>query len=71
MKNGTLIVGFWDHGLLHGRAMIFTPFGGKTLAEFYNGKLLSNKGRLNGWAITLFSDKLIVCAVYYDNKIDG
>jgi hypothetical protein len=29
------------------------------------------KGRLNGWAITLFSDKLVVCAVYYDNKIDG
>jgi len=38
LKNGTLIVGFWDHGLLHGRALIFTPFGGKTIAEFYNGK---------------------------------
>jgi hypothetical protein len=40
LKNGTLIVGFWDHGFLHGRAMIFTPFGGKTIAEFYNGKFL-------------------------------
>lgn len=56
LKNGTLIVGFWDHGLLHGRALIFTPFGGKTIAEFYNGTLfILKKGKLNGWAITLFA----------------
>lgn len=39
LKNGTLIVGNWDHGLLYGRALIFTPFGGKTTAHFYNGSL--------------------------------
>jgi hypothetical protein len=44
MKNGTLIVGFWDHGLLHGRALIFTPFGGTTIAEFYNGNFLFIQG---------------------------
>lgn len=43
LKNGTLIVGYWDHGFLHGKAMIFTPFGGKTIAEFYNGKIDFNK----------------------------
>jgi hypothetical protein len=39
MKNGMMIIGqylsylgFWDHGLLEGDALIFSPFGGQTLA---------------------------------------
>lgn len=53
---------------------------GRSFSPHLEEKLLLNftmvsfclfKGRLNGWAITLFSDKLVVCAVYYDNKIDG
>ncbi len=68
-KNGTLIVGNWDHGLLYGRVLIFSPFGGKTTAEFYNGTFLIYLGKLNGWAITVFTGKLIVCTNFYENTI--
>jgi hypothetical protein len=28
-------------------------------------------GKLNGWAITVFAGKLVVCINYYENQMDG
>lgn len=63
-REGMLIIGRWLQDYLHGRALIFTPFGGKLIANF-------NEGKLNGWTFALFNDRLIICLLYYENRIDG
>lgn len=63
-KNGTVVVGKWREGLLHGRAVAFTPFGGRILGNFCNGKL-------NGWVLSFYLNQVIRCTVYYENQIDG
>ena len=65
LKSGTLIVGTWDHGYLNGRAVVFSPFGGRTLVEFYNGTLFCDVGKLTGWAITIFAGRLVIITAYY------
>jgi hypothetical protein len=57
-KNGTLVVGKWTENMLHGRALIFTPFGGRILANF-------NFGKLNGWLLSFYQDQVIRCTLYY------
>jgi hypothetical protein len=64
LKNGTLIFGRWSNGWLDGRALIFTPFRAKILANFHQGKL-------NGWVIAFYSTHIIRCTLYYENQIDG
>lgn len=50
--------------MLHGRSVIFTPFGGRILAYF-------NYGKLNGWVLSFYQDQVIRCTLYYENQIDG
>ncbi len=63
-RKGILIVGNWKHDQLDGRAIIFTPFGGKIYINF-------NEGKVNGWVFAIFSEKIIICMFYYENQIDG
>lgn len=63
-RNGLVVIGIWKNDVLHGRAIIFTPFGGKIFANFTEGKL-------NGWIIATHGEKLIICVLFYENKIDG
>ena len=57
-KNGTTVVGRWREGLIHGRAMLFTPFGGRILGSFSNGKL-------SGWLLSFYQSQVIRCTLYY------
>ena len=63
-RNGTVIVGTWSNGLLDGRALIFTPFRARLLANF-------NEGKLSGWMIGFFGTNIIRCTEYYENQVDG
>ena len=58
LKNGTMIFGTWYNGYLEGRALIFTPFRGKILANF-------NLGKLSGWTIAFYGTNIIRCTLYY------
>ena len=42
------------NGVLHGRAIIFTPFRAKILATF-------NYGKLNGWMLGFYGTNIIRC----------
>ena len=64
MNDGSAIVGNWHRDLLNGRVLIFTPFGGKIVAHYINGKL-------NGWSISLFENRIIILTHYFQDKIDG
>ena len=64
LNNGTIILGQWKKDLLNGIATIFTPFGGLIVANYINGKL-------NGWSISLFNNKIIIITHHFEDKIDG
>lgn len=64
LRNGMMIVGNWINNFLEGRALIFTAFGGRILANF-------NRGKLNGWMISFYRTNIIRCTLYYENNIDG
>jgi len=60
MRNGMMIIGNWSNDFLEGRALVFTAFGGKILANFIRGKL-------NGWMISFYRTNIIRCTLYYEN----
>ncbi len=64
MKNGTIIIGHWQKDVLDGRSLIITPFGALISAYFINGKL-------NGWVLAQYKNKLIVANLYFEDKVDG
>lgn len=64
VKNGCLIVGHWQKDVLHGRSLIFTPFGSIISAYFINGKL-------NGWVLAQYRDKIVLANLYFEDKADG
>lgn len=63
-KNGCLVVGHWHKDLLHGRSLIFTPFGAMISATFINGKL-------NGWVLAQYRNKIVLANLYFEDRIDG
>ena len=63
-RNGTVIVGNWNNGMLDGKAVIFTPFRARILTNF-------NEGKLSGWTISFYGTNIIRCAQYYENQVDG
>jgi hypothetical protein len=58
LRSGTVIFGRWHEGMLDGRGIVFTPFGGRILVNF-------NLGKLSGWAIAFYGDQIIRCVLYY------
>ena len=62
-RNGTNIFGKWKDDLLDGRALIFTPFRGKILANFHDGKL-------SGWVLAFYGKNILRLTKYYENQID-
>lgn len=64
LKNGTIIFGTWIQDLLDGKALIFTSLGSKIYANF-------NLGKLSGWAVAIYGEKIIKCLFFYENHIDG
>lgn len=64
MKNGTIVIGHWQKDVLDGRSLIITPFGAMISAYFINGKL-------NGWVLAEYKNKLIVANLYFEDKVDG
>jgi antitoxin component YwqK of YwqJK toxin-antitoxin module len=64
MKNGTFIVGHWVRDKLHGRALIFNPYGSVLSVEYVDNKL-------NGWVIAQFSNKVVLANTYFEDKVDG
>ena len=64
LRSGTVVFGNWREGLLDGRAVVFTPFGGRILASF-------SLGKLSGWVIAFYGSQVIRCALYYENRVDG
>ena len=59
-----MIVAHWCKNHIHGRALIFTPFGALISANFINGKL-------NGWVLALYRDKVVILNLYFEDKVDG
>jgi hypothetical protein len=53
-----MIVGHWQKDKLHGRSLIFTPFGAIISVYFINGKL-------NGWMISQYRDKIVLANLYF------
>ena len=64
LKNGMMILGTWQKDYLNGPAVVFPPFGGIIRTNFI-------AGRLNGWAVSSFSDKVVTFTLYFEGKIDG
>lgn len=58
MKNGTVVVGHWQKDVLHGWSLIVTPFGAIIYVNFISGKI-------NGWVIMIYRDKLVVANMYF------
>lgn len=58
MHDGTCVIGTWKKGLLNGRTLIFTPFGGRVIVEYMNGQM-------NGWCVGRFGAKTVVITHYF------
>lgn len=64
LKNGNILMGKWSDDILNGRVLIFTAFGGIISAQFLNGKL-------NGWVISIYQNKIMCATLYFENSIDS
>lgn len=57
-RKGLFIAGKWRKSYLKGRAFVQFPFGAL-------GSLGFKAGRLNGWSLVLYQDRILVITLYF------